>query len=46
MQYLGRITDAQLRAGLLSSGATPEQAGCYVAALRMRIGEPQTVAHP
>jgi hypothetical protein len=37
MQYLGRVTDAQLRAGLSSSGATPEETEKYVRALRMRI---------
>lgn len=37
MNYLGRITDAQIRAGLLSSGATPEEERCFTQALRARI---------
>ena len=37
MQYLGRITDAQIRSGLLASGATPQEAGCFRRALRGRI---------
>jgi hypothetical protein len=46
MRYLGRVTDDQLRTGMLSSGATPEQAEEYVAALRMRISELRAVANP
>lgn len=37
MQYLGRVTDAQLRAGLSASGATPEETEKYMRALRTRI---------
>jgi hypothetical protein len=37
MNYLGRLTDGQLRAGLLSSGATPDEAYCYTMALRRRL---------
>ncbi len=37
MRYLGRVTDAQLREGLLTSGATPEEADCFTRALRWRI---------
>ena len=37
MQYLGRITDDQLRQGLAASGATPEQMGCFAGSLRQRI---------
>ncbi len=44
MQYLGRVTDDQLRAGLLSSGATAEQTDLYVAALRSRIDQLRKVA--
>jgi hypothetical protein len=36
-QYLGRITDRQLRDGLLVSGATEEEADCFTRALRERI---------
>jgi len=37
MLYLGRITDAQLHAGLKASGATDAEAGCFTRALRERI---------
>jgi hypothetical protein len=37
MQYLGRVTDDQLRAGLVSSGATPAETEKYLRALRLRI---------
>jgi hypothetical protein len=37
MRYLGRVTDAQLRDGLLVSGATGEEADCFTRALRERI---------
>jgi len=37
LQYLGRITDAQIRAGLQSSGATPEEVECFTQSLRERI---------
>jgi len=37
VRYLGRINDEQLRAGLLASGATSEEAGCFTAAIRDRI---------
>ena len=37
MQYLGRITDAQLRMGLKASGASPDQEECFTRALRARI---------
>jgi hypothetical protein len=39
LQYLGRITDDQLRQGLASSGATPDEMQCYLAALRQRIDQ-------
>jgi hypothetical protein len=44
MQYLGKVTDAQLRAGLAASGATPDMASCYTRALRMRISQLEKVA--
>ena len=44
MQYLGRITDAQVRAGLLASGATREEEECYVKALRARIEQLRRIA--
>jgi hypothetical protein len=37
LQYLGRITDGQLRAGLVSSGASESEAVKYVQGLRLRI---------
>jgi hypothetical protein len=37
MPQLSRVTDDQLRAGLASSGATPEETEKYVKALRLRI---------
>jgi hypothetical protein len=44
MEYLGRISDAQLRNGLLSSGATADEAYCFTMALRMRIEELRDIA--
>lgn len=37
MQYLGRVTDEQLRTGLAASGASPQETECYADALRQRI---------
>lgn len=37
MRYLGRVTDGQLREGLLASGANGEEADCFTRALRERI---------
>jgi hypothetical protein len=37
MRYLGKITDAQLNAGLKASGATGAEADCFTQALRSRI---------
>jgi hypothetical protein len=45
MRYAGRITDAQLRAGLRASGATPEEEQCFARALRTRIDALRAVAH-
>jgi hypothetical protein len=39
MQYLGRITDDQLRAGLQSSGASPDETECFTRAIRNRINQ-------
>ena len=36
-RYLGRITDAQLRAALTASGATPEETDSFTSSLRNRI---------
>jgi hypothetical protein len=35
--YIGRITDGQLREGLLVSGATAEEAECFTRAIRERL---------
>jgi hypothetical protein len=37
MQYAGRITDAQIQTGLLVSGASKEEQGCFTSALRDRL---------
>jgi hypothetical protein len=44
MQYLGRVTDAQLRTGLLVSGASPEEQECFVPALRERVEQVRRAA--
>lgn len=44
MQYLGRISDAQIRTGLLNSGATREEEDCFARALRDRIEQLRRVA--
>lgn len=44
MKYLGRITDAQLRTGFKSSGATDADAACFTAAMRTRIEELRAAA--
>jgi hypothetical protein len=44
LQYLGRITDAQIRRGLVASGATPEELECYATSLQQRIQQLQAIA--
>jgi hypothetical protein len=44
MQYLGKVTDAQIRTGLLVSGATRDEQECFAAALRKRIEQLRNVA--
>jgi hypothetical protein len=44
MRYLGRVTDAQLFAGLRASGATVDEAGVFTRALRIRIDQLRAVA--
>ena len=39
MQYLGRVTDAQIRQGLEASGGAPEEVECFTKALRTRIDQ-------
>ena len=48
LQYLGKITDVQLRRGLIASGAEPDETDCYTGALRQRIEQLQRVVtqHP
>jgi hypothetical protein len=43
LQYAGRITDHQLRAGLLASGATDAEAVCFTRAIRDRINQLRSV---
>jgi hypothetical protein len=45
MTYLGRITDDQMRTGLVTSGATDEENHNCLDGLRMRIGQLRTVAN-
>ena len=44
MQYLGRITDEQLRRGLAASAATPDEIECFLTAIRQRIGQLNRIA--
>jgi hypothetical protein len=44
MQYLGRVTDAQIHTALLVSGATREEQECFAAALRKRIEQLRNIA--
>lgn len=39
MRYLGQVTDAQIRAALRASGASPDETECFTPALRNRIGQ-------
>ncbi|HZF38150.1 MAG TPA: hypothetical protein VE715_04975 [Blastocatellia bacterium] len=43
-QYLGRITDNQLRAGLQASGASSQEVECFTQSLRDRINQLVKVA--
>jgi hypothetical protein len=44
IQYVGRISNAQVRAGLKAAGATPEEVECFTAALRDRINQLKAAA--
>jgi hypothetical protein len=44
MRFIGRVSDAQLRAGLKASGATDEEVRCFTSALRDRINQLKNVA--
>ncbi len=39
MQYIGRITDDQIRSGLKASGATADEVECFTQSLRDRINQ-------
>jgi hypothetical protein len=39
LQYVGRITDEQFRAGLRASGATSDEVECFTQSLRERINQ-------
>jgi hypothetical protein len=44
LQYLGKITDEQLRSGLSASGESPTDTECYTRALRQRIEQLERIA--
>lgn len=44
LQYMGRVTDNQLRRGLAASGATPGELECYAGAIRQRIDRLKSVS--
>ncbi len=44
MQYVGRITDNQLRAGLQASGASAQEVECFTQSLRDRINQLKNAA--
>jgi hypothetical protein len=44
LQYLGRVTDEQIRTGLATSGATPKEVECFSRSLRDRIEQLQQVS--
>ncbi len=42
--YLGKLSDAQIEAALLASGASPAEIASFAASLRARIGQLQAIA--
>src|SRR5579884_4263462 len=44
LQYLGRVTDAQIRTGLAASGASAEDVECFTRSLRDRIEQLQEIS--
>lgn len=46
MERLGRISDAQIRAGLKASGASSQEEQCFAGALRARIDSLRRAAEP
>ncbi len=43
MQYLGQVTDEQLRRGLAASNAPPEELQCFLTSIRRRITALQSI---
>jgi hypothetical protein len=46
LRYLGQVTDEQLRQGLASSGAAPDELECYLTQLRTRIDQLKRIQPP
>jgi hypothetical protein len=44
LQYIGKLTDAQIRSGLQASGATPQEVDCFSRSVRERIDQLRKVA--
>jgi hypothetical protein len=44
MQYLGRVSDAQIRAGLQASGADADEVECFARAIRERLDQLKRIA--
>jgi hypothetical protein len=44
IQYIGRISDKQLRDGLGASGATPQETDCFTKAMRERLDQLKRIA--
>jgi hypothetical protein len=46
LRTLGRVSDAQLRAGLAAAGASPHEVSCFARSLRVRIQALRAAAYP
>ncbi len=46
MQFLGRVSDEQLRIGAQAAGAAPEEIACFTSAIRARIEQLKRIASP
>ncbi len=44
LQYIGKLTDSQIRSGLQASGATPQEVDCFSKSVRERIDQLRKVA--
>jgi hypothetical protein len=44
MQYLGRLSDGQIRSALRASGASPHEERCFTRAFRLRLRQLREVA--